>query len=84
MSDDPIQKGREGWVAMKPKRCVTMPKSDGKYLEDVFGGRGRVPRASSLRYSLAGGVDGVDGMFGKPSQCVGHYEDADNPGFMAG
>ena len=68
MSDDPIQNGREGWV-MKPKRCVTVPKGDGKSLKKMSGGRGRVPRASSLRYSLAEGVDGVDGIFGKPSQC---------------
>ena len=27
--------------------------------------------------------DGVDGIFGKPSQCLGNYGDAVNPGFMA-
>ena len=46
--------------------CVTAPKGDGKSLEEMSGSRGRVPRASSLRYSLAKGVDGVDGIFGKP------------------
>ena len=71
-------------MALKPKRCITTPNSDGKSLDEMSGGRGRVPRASSLRYSLAGGVDGVDGIFGKPSQCLGHYEDADKPGFTAG
>ena len=58
-------------MAMKPKRCVTTTKGNGKSLEEMSGGRGRVPRASSLRYSLAEGVDGVDGIFSKPSQCLG-------------
>ena len=40
---------------MEPKRYVTTQS-----LENMSGGRGRVPRASSLRYSLAEGVDGVD------------------------
>ena len=40
------------WVAMKPKRCVTAPKGDSKSLEEMSGDKGRVPRASSLRYSL--------------------------------
>ena len=70
-------------MAMKPKRCVTAPKGDCKSLEEMSGGRGRVPRVSLLRYSLAEGVDGVDGIFGKPSQCLGHYGDAVNPGFTA-
>ena len=35
-------------MAMKPKRCVSAPKGDGKSLEEMSGGRGRVPRVSSL------------------------------------
>ena len=54
-------------MAMKPQRCVNAPKGDGKSPEEMSGGRGRVTRASSLRFSLAKGVDGVDGIFGKPS-----------------
>ena len=53
-------------MMMKPKRCVTAPKGDGKFLEEMSGGRGRVPRASSLSYSLAEGVDGVDGSSASP------------------
>ena len=52
-------------MAMKPKRFITAPKGDGKSLEEMSGGRGRVPRASSIRYSLAEGVNDVEGIFGR-------------------
>ena len=54
-------------MAMKPKRYVTAPKGDGRSLEEMLSGRGRISRASSLCYSMAEGVDGVDGIFSKPS-----------------
>ena len=33
--------------------------------------------------NVAEGVDGVDGIFGKPSQYLSHYGDSVSPGFMA-
>ena len=60
-------------MAVKTKRCITAPKGDGKSLEEMSGVKERVPRPSLLCYSLAEGVDGVDGFFGKPSQCLGTY-----------
>ncbi len=46
----------------------------------MSGGKGRIHGAYPVSNCLAKGVDGVDGVLGETSQCVGHHGDALNPG----
>ena len=49
-------------MVKEPEACISLPECDGKAMEEMSGGGGRVYGAGSVGNCASHGVDGKDGV----------------------